>query len=247
MQVKKNPGADHSRWSMIFFQVGLIVMLGITYFTLEWKSYAGNEEESFDLEMEELVQEDIPVTRLSTPPPPPPPPPPPAPEIIEVIEDLEEVEETTIQSTESSQDQKMEEIVEVADISYKKEEEEIEDIPFMVVEQTPIFPGCERFRNKDEQKKCMSEKIDALVRREFNTHISEEMGLTGMNRIYVVFRINEKGDVVDIRSRGPNKRLEEEAARVVRLLPKMIPGRQRDKPVSVQYSLPIMFEVRESI
>ncbi|MFD2518305.1 energy transducer TonB [Salinimicrobium flavum] len=68
-----------------------------------------------------------------------------------------------------------------------------------------------------------------------------------MNRIYVVFKINPKGDVVEIMARGPYKRLEEEAIRVVSLLPKMIPGRQRDKPVAVKYSLPIMYEVREHI
>ena len=93
----------------------------------------------------------------------------------------------------------------------------------------------------------MSNKIDAHVKKYFNTRISEEMGLTGLNRIYVIFKINEKGEVADIRTRAPNKRLEQEAARVVNMLPKMIPGRQRDKPVAVEYSLPIMYEIREQI
>lgn len=247
MKVIKNPKADLDRFSFIFFQIGLIIILGFTYFGLEWKSYGSEDLDLLELQTPDLVQEDIPVTQLNTPPPPPPPPPPAVPEVIEVIADLEEVEETTIESTESSQEDKMPEIAQVADIFYEEEEEEIEKVPFTIVEQIPTYPGCENLKTKQEQKNCMSQKIEALVKREFNTRISEELGLTGLNRIYVVFRINEKGDVVDIRSRGPNVRLEEEAARVVKLLPKMRPGRQRDKPVSVEYSLPIMYDVRESI
>lgn len=196
--------------------------------------------------MEEMEQVEIPVTQLSTPPPPPPPPPP-APEVIEVIEDVEEVEETVIRSTESNQEEKMAEIVDVSDIAYKEEEEEIEEVPFMIVEQIPVFPGCENLRTKQEQRECMSKKIEAHVRKEFDTGISEELGLTGLNRIFVVFKINEKGEVANIKTRAPNKRLEAEATRVVKLLPKMIPGKQREKPVAVQYSLPIMYEIRESL
>ncbi|MGI0106529.1 energy transducer TonB [Salinimicrobium sp. WS361] len=247
MQIKKNPKADLGRRSMIFFQVGLIIMLGITYYGLEWRSYGSEDVDLQEVQVTDFDQEDIPITQLNTPPPPPPPPPPPMPEVIEVVEDKMEVEETKIRSTESSQDEKIEEIIEVEEVAYEEEEEEIEKVPFMVVQQIPTYPGCEGIKNKDEQKKCMSQKIDAHVRKHFNVRISEELGLTGMNRIYVVFKINEKGDVADIRARGPNKRLEEEAARVVRLLPKMIPGRQREKPVSVEYSLPIMYEVRDQI
>ncbi|GAB2777303.1 energy transducer TonB [Salinimicrobium soli] len=247
MKIKKNPKADPGRYSLLFFQVGLIIMLSISYVGLEWKSSASETSDDFDMDLPDLVLEDIPITQLNSPPPPPPPPPPPVPEVIEVIQDIEEIEETTIQSTESSQEDRIQEIVEVSDIAYQEEEEEIEEIPFMIVEQIPIFPGCENFKNKEAQKKCMSEKIDAHVKREFNTRISEELGLTGFNRIYVTFKINEKGNVVDIKTRAPNKRLEEEAARVVRLLPKMIPGRQRDKLVSVEYSLPIMYEVRDAL
>jgi periplasmic protein TonB len=244
MQVKKNPKADLSRWSFVFFQIGLIVLLAVTYIGLEWRFSENGNLDLQEVAVSDFEQEDVPITQINTPPPPPPPPPPAMPEIIEVIEDQEDVEETKIESTESTQDDRIE-IVEVKEIAFKEEEEEIEKIPFMVVQQIPIYPGCENIRDKESQKKCMSEKIDAHVKKEFRTYISEELGLTGLNRIFVVFKIDEKGDVADIRARGPNKRLEEEAIRVVKLLPKMKPGRQRDKPVAVEYSLPIMFEIRE--
>ena len=44
-------------------------------------------------------------------------------------------------------------------------------------------------------------------------------------------------------ARAPHKRLQQEAIRVVKLLPKMIPGKQRGRPVGVKYSLPIAFKV----
>ncbi|MBL4723919.1 MAG: energy transducer TonB, partial [Lutibacter sp.] len=52
-----------------------------------------------------------------------------------------------------------------------------------------------------------------------------------------------KGNIVNIEARAPHKKLKEEAIRVVKLLPKMMPGRQRGKPVGVKYGLPIVFKV----
>ena len=48
-----------------------------------------------------------------------------------------------------------------------------------------------------------------------------------------------------MRSRAPHPRLEKEAARVVNMLPKMKPGRQRGRAVVVSYTLPITFLVQE--
>merc|ERR1711991_60064 len=93
-------------------------------------------------------EEDIPITeQIKTPPPPPPPPP--APEVIEIVEDEEEVEETVIESTETDE----EEIVEIVEV----EEEEVDiDVPFAVIEDVPIFPGCERVK-KSERRNCFQE------------------------------------------------------------------------------------------
>jgi len=175
------------------------------------------------------------------PPPPPPPPPPPAPEQIEVVEDDVEIEETVIESTETSQE---EEIVEVEEVSFE-EEEVIEDVPFAVIENVPVYPGCEGEKGNDAKKKCMSEKISQFVNRKFNTELGSELGLSGINRIYVRFKIDQKGNIVDIGSRGPHPRLEQEAARVIKLLPQMTPGMQRGKAVGVLYSLPIVFQVQD--
>jgi len=53
------------------------------------------------------------------------------------------------------------------------------------------------------------------------------------------------GNVIGVRARAPHPRLEKEAVRVINLLPKMKPGRQRGKAVIVPYSLPIIFQVQD--
>ena len=241
MENKKNPKADLSRRSLLFFQLGLVAVLLTTYLVIENKTYDKSDINLAQLSADD-DDEEIPIIDLSTPPPPPPPPPPPAPEIIEVVEDEEEIEETIIESTETSQD---EEIVEVEEVEIAEEEEEIADVPFAVIENVPIFPGCESMKNNAERKACMSEKVSKLVNKKFNTELGSDLGLSGVNRIFVSFKIDKNGNIVNIRSRAPHPRLEEEAKRVIQLLPKMQPGKQRGKPVGVLYSLPITFKVED--
>ena len=173
------------------------------------------------------------------PPPPPPPPPPPAPEVIEVIEDEADIEETIIESAEVNQEEEIMEIDEIEEAI----EEEIADVPFAVIENVPVYPGCEKKRSNAEKKKCMSEKVQKFVQKKFNTELAGDLGLEGRQRIAVQFKIDKNGDVVNVRARAPHPKLEQEAVKVVKALPKMVPGRQRGTAVGVLYSLPILFQV----
>ena len=190
------------------------------------------------LNLDDELDEEIPIIEQVIPPPPPPPPPA-APEVIEVVEDEEEVEETVIESTETDQ----EEEIEVEEIEIEEVVEDVE-VPFAVIENVPEYPGCERGSNA-EKRKCMSDKIAKFVQRKFNTDLAGDLGLSGRQRISVIFKIDKNGNVVGVRSRAPHPRLEKEAARVINMLPKMKPGRQRGKPVIVPYSLPITFQVQD--
>ena len=98
---KKNPKADLNRYKMIFFQIGLIITLGISYIGLEWSVDNSTEYDDQKIKVDMVLTEDIPITEMKTPVAPPPPPPP-VPEVIEVVEDNLEIEETEIQSTETS-------------------------------------------------------------------------------------------------------------------------------------------------
>ena len=125
-----------------------------------------------------------------------------------------------------------------------KKQETIEDIPFAVLDEAPIFPGCDSGNNA-QKRDCMSAKITAFVQKKFNTDLAGDLGLSGRQRISVVFKIDKNGNVTGVRSRAPHPSLEKEAARVINLLPKMKPGKQRGKAVIVPYSLPIVFQVQD--
>lgn len=238
MEPKKNPKADLTKRSMLFFQIGMIVMLFLAWQAIEWKTYDKSNIDTGMVDVGDELDEEIPITQQITPPPPPPPPPP-APEVIEVVEDEEEVEETIIESTETDSEA---EIVEIEEIE-EAVEEEIADVPFAVIENVPVYPGCEKEKGNAARKKCMSEKVQKYVQRKFDTDLAGDLGLEGRQRIAVQFKIDRNGNVVNVRARAPHPRLEQEAVEVVSSLPKMTPGQQRGKPVGVLYSLPILFQV----
>jgi protein TonB len=232
MKLKKNPKADLTKNSSLYFAIGLCAILFISWQAIEWKTYKKSYAYEI-LNVDDEDDEEVPITeQLKTPPPPPPPP---APEIIEVVEDEEEVEETIIESTETDQ----EEIVEEVEVL----EEELDvDVPFAIIEDVPLFPGCERV-SKSERRKCFQEKIQRHISRNFRyPEIAQEMGIQG--RVYVNFVIAKDGSITNIRMRGPDKNLEKEAARIIGKLPKMTPGKQRGRPVRVPFSIPITFRLQ---
>ena len=93
MQVKKNPDLDLTRNSGLYFTIGLCLMLFVTKGLLNYKTYDKQDIALELLQMEEVDEEEIPITeQILTPPPPPPPPA--APEVITVVEDVVEIEET---------------------------------------------------------------------------------------------------------------------------------------------------------
>lgn len=241
MEPKKNVKADVSRNSSLYFAVGLALMLALTYMTINYKTYDKDDIDIGQLNLDDLEEEEIPITNQEIIPPPPPPPPPVVPEEIEIVEDEKEIEETVIESTETDQE---EEIVEVEEIEVEEVEEDI-DVPFNVIENVPVFPGCENEKDNNAKKQCMSDKISKFVNKKFNTDLASDLGLSGRQRINVIFKIDKTGNIVGIRARAPHPGLEKEAKRVIGLLPKMKPGRQRGKPVNVPYSLPILFQVQD--
>lgn len=237
MEPKKNPKADLKQWSSIFLLLGLAIMMGVALTALEWKTYDKSNLAGDTMNVGDDMTEEVPITQQV--PPPPPPPPPPAPEVIEVVEDDDEVEEQIIESTENIQ---TEEIAEIEEIDEDIEEEIIE-VPFTVIENVPIYPGCEKERGNAAKKKCMEEKIRKFVGKKFNSDLANDLGLEGKLRISVLFKIDQHGNVTGVRARAPHPKLEQEATRVIKALPKMTPGKQRGKAVIVSYSLPILFQV----
>lgn len=116
-----------------------------------------------------------------------------------------------------------------------------DEIPFVNLDKAPVFPGCENL-TEDEAKKCFSQNIKKFVAQEYNVELGK--GLQGVQRIYARFKIDKSGNTTDIQARGPQKKLADEAVRVIESLPQMKPGMKDGKPVNVLYSLPITFKLK---
>jgi len=231
MKTKKNPKVDLQKNSSLYFVIGLSLILFFSRQAIEWKTY----KKTFDYEMLDVNEDDeIPITQqIKTPPPPAPP----AAQVIEIVEDEEEVEESIIESTETDND----EIIEVDDLSIEEDDLDV-DVPFAVIEDVPIFPGCENV-SKDKRRDCFQEKINKHIKRNFRyPEVAMELGIQG--RVFVTFIIDKDGSITNILMRGPDKNLEKEARRIISVLPKMTPGKQRGRAVRVPFSIPINFRLQ---
>lgn len=242
MEAKKSSRSNLENFSKLFMLLGLVLALTVVYVAIEFKSrdqvaaVTNNDDNKMvdeeDIpEIEQKIEEVKPIDA---------PPPPPVIEEIKVVDDNKNIVETVLETTETTQEDKVviQEIKEV-----EVEEEVVEDVPFSIIEDKPQYPGCTG--DKDQQSKCLEDNIRDFVFSKFNTELGSELGLSGKQRINVQFTIDKNGNIADVRARAPHKRLETEAIRVVSMLPKMIPGKQRGKPTGVKYNLPITFNIEE--
>mgnify|MGYP002563779458 CR=1 FL=1 len=118
------------------------------------------------------------------------------------------------------------------EIANMDEEEEVEEQQiFQVVEEMPEFPGG------------MAECLKFLAKNIKYPTIAQENGVQG--RVIVQFVVNQDGSIVDpvvVRSVDPY--LDKEALRVIQMMPKWKPGKQRGKAVRVKYTVPVTFKLQ---
>ena len=121
-------------------------------------------------------------------------------------------------------------VVAVVDIPKAKEEPQ-EEVVFQVVEEMPQFPG-----GLSEAMKFLAKNIKYPVE-------AQQAKIEG--RVIVRFVVGRDGSVSNVEvMRGVSPELDAEAVRVVSLMPKWIPGKQRGKAVAVKYTMPIMFRLQ---
>ena len=116
------------------------------------------------------------------------------------------------------------------------------DVPFAVIEQVPVFPGCEDLATNEERKDCTSSKIQHFIAKNFDIKAVKPYSKKGVNRVIVQFTIDKNGRIANVKSRASSPELENEAKRLINSLPEMTPGKQKGEPVNVIYSLPIVFQ-----
>jgi len=117
-------------------------------------------------------------------------------------------------------------LVKVSEKEKDKNQEEV----FMVVENPPKYPGGEPARQEFFAENMKYPKK------------AKEQGIQG--RVYITFVVEPSGSVTNIQLlRGIGGGCDEEAIRVVKLMPKWEPGTQRGQAVRVQFNMPIKFSL----
>lgn len=158
------------------------------------------------------------------------------------LEKLEKKETKNVGSDKGSLDK--DNTSSVTDTKINTKDTEEENTAFTIIEQVPIYPGCDSGTTNAALKKCMQQGITDHVSKNFNIDVAGITGLNGKIIINCQFTINKKGDVTNIYATALHPIFEEEAIRVIDRLPKMKPGEQKGKPVGVIYGLPIIFNVK---
>jgi bla regulator protein BlaR1 len=114
-------------------------------------------------------------------------------------------------------------------------------VNFMKIETAPTFPGC-----STGDKDCFSKMVQKHFSRNFDAKLPNSLGLSaGKKRVFIGFKVAVNGDIVDVQARAPHIKIKEEVIRVMRSLPKMMPGKQDGKNVVVNYNIPFTLLVDE--
>ena len=230
MELKKSPKADLEKNKRILLMFGLVVALGVVLLAFEWKSRPAAASSLGNLEVAEVEDEVIPITRQEQVQPPPPPPPPQVVEVLKIVDDnVDILDDLSMFDSEADN----ETFIDVAPVisAVKEEKEEEEAQVFFIVEEMPEFPGGEA---------ALRRFIANAIK---YPQIAQENGIQG--RVYIQFVVDRDGSVTQASvARGVDPSLDKEALRVVNSLPKWKAGMQRGKPVKVSYTVPINFQLQ---
>jgi periplasmic protein TonB len=225
MEVKKNPEADIDRKKPALFMLGGVAALAMILSLGEYTSAEVTYSQEKKLDKKKLDIEEVMEMPNSTPPPPPPPPPPVLFTNVEVTKDEKLVNEDVVVINNEDNDD-----VVVVEIPDKKEEIIVDEI-FDVVEEQPEYPGG-------------IQELYAFIGKNFEyPEMAKAAGVQG--KVYVQFVVGKDGSILEVKVlRGLGSGLDEEAARVVKMMPKWKPGKQRGKEVKVRYNLPIVCKLK---
>ena len=239
----KYPEVDTFSLSGTLMNYGLLTAIALMILAFSWTQYEKVVDVSSLLS---TLEEDIEVETPRTAEPPPPPPPPPPPVIQEVPNDVS-IETTVVFQDQSIQEETMVEapVVQKAppppppppppDVK--------EDEIFKVVEDNPAFTGCEGISDKAEKKRCAEEKMLQFIYSNIKyPAIARENGVEG--RAVIKFVVEKDGSITSPEiARDIGAGCGAEAMRVVQLMPKWEPGKQRGRAVRVQFNLPVQFKL----
>ena len=228
MEIKKSPKADLESKKSTGLLIGFVLILAAMFVAFEWTERDKQVTTDSGVEMPIFEEEMVPITEQVEPKQAPPPPEAPkVEEVLQIAENDADVVESDISSSEDDN-----KAVEIKYVPVEVEEEEPEEQQiFQVVEEMPEFPG-----GMAECLKFISKNIKYPT-------IAQENGIQG--RVIIQFVVNQDGSIVDpVVMRTVDPYLDKEALRVIKMMPKWKPGKQRGKAVRVKYTVPVTFKLQ---
>ena len=109
------------------------------------------------------------------------------------------------------------------------------------IDDVPMFRSCKNVF-KSQRRECFQNKMTKHIRKHFYyPKYAFNRGIQG--RVFVQFIIEKDGSISEIKTRGADKSLEKAALKIIKKLPKLIPGKANGKPVRVPYSIPIEYKL----
>ncbi len=226
MELKKNPKVDLQNKRGILLEIGLIVALAVVIgaFLYTPKEVRVDKIDVNYGPVEEQITE---ITRQDQKPPEPP-----KKTEITVITDILNVVTNDTKITTDIGFAEFEEDIEIVQQVAVAEEEIEEEQIFYKVETMPSFMGGDisTFRN------WVQKKVEY-------PQLAQENNISG--RVLLMFVVEKTGLLTNIEVlQSPDSSLSEEAIRVLKTSPKWTPGKQRNQPVRVKYTLPIDFRIQ---
>ena len=227
MEIKKSERADLERGKSTSLLIGFVMALSVMFVALEWiqREVEDNSEIYMSKDVS-LNEEMVPITLPEKKTVPPPPAAVSQADILEIVDDDAEIEEDIMASTEDQVEWVDLDEIDYVEVEPEPEEEEI----FMVVEESPEFPGG------------VQALLEYLRKNIKYPQICKDNNIQG--RVLISFVVNKDGAIVDpevIKSVHPS--LDKEALRVISGMPNWKPGAQRGKPVRVKYTVPVNFRL----
>ncbi|MFK5878055.1 MAG: energy transducer TonB [Flavobacteriaceae bacterium] len=115
---------------------------------------------------------------------------------------------------------------------------------FDAIEKIPMTSECNENLSKVKLKECVRKSINIHIARKFNADLASDLGLASKrHEIITTFIIDTNGEIINVHSEGSHPILNDEASRVLSILPNMKPGIKDGKAINVKYTNIIRFSV----
>lgn len=244
--VKKYPKKQLEKYSGVFVQLSLVFVLFLVYQMLEFETlyqktsiFIPEQTDEYLYEIDKdpvnFVKEKIAIPKVFVP--------------ISVILDVidikknDDLPEQLLPDIEPSENPIIS--IQTALNNYIEIKDPVgdENVPFILIEDAPIYRGCEGL-TKEKNKKCFIKSIQKFVISKFNSDLAQDLGLNSGNyKMHAQFVIDKEGNITNVLIKAPHHRLEKEVGKIIHQLPQFTPGMQRKIPVNVKFTLPISFRV----